>query len=106
MSHNIPMKLLDWIYEKKQFFYSWLSENSNTIHFLEQNLDNIYWSQDNIYWSHLSANPNVIHLLEQNIDKIDWYHLSENSSKLAINLLKENMDKIRWYYLNFNTYAI
>ena len=97
MSHNIPMKLLDWIDEKKLCLHWWLSENPNAIHLLERN-------PDKINWDHLSANPNAIHLLEQNIDKIEWNHLSENPN--AIHILEKNIEKINWRSLSANPNAI
>ena len=72
MSHNIPMKLLDWI-DETIIYWNWyyLSRNPNAIRLLEQN-------PQKIFWSNLSENPNAICLLEQNPDKIDWYYLSRN----------------------------
>lgn len=45
--------------------WSWLSQNPNAIHFLEENLDKIDWKM-------LSLNPSAIHLLEKNQHKINW----------------------------------
>ena len=70
MSHNIPMKLLDWI-DETQIKWDLLSTNPNAIHLLEQN-------PHKIDWHYLCANPNAIHLLEQNPDKIIWELLSKN----------------------------
>ena len=38
---------------------------------------------DDLKWSYLSENPNAIHLLEQNPEKIFWECLSRNSSIFA-----------------------
>ena len=46
------MKLLDWIPEDK-LKWKCLSENSNAIHLLEKNIDNINWE-------YLSSNPNLL----------------------------------------------
>jgi len=47
---DIPMKLLDWIFFRKEDFD----------------------------WDFLSGNPDAIYLLEKNQDKIDWFCLYEN----------------------------
>jgi len=47
---DIPMKLLDWIFFRKEDFD----------------------------WDFLSGNPGAIYLLEKNQDKIDWFCLYEN----------------------------
>ena len=57
-----------------------LSENPNTIHLLEKNIDKIKWN-------YLSNNLNAIHLLEKNMDTINWFNLSFNPN--AIHLLIE-----------------
>ena len=62
--------LLDWVDESK-LDWEWLSENPNSIHMLEKNLDKVNWE-----W--LSWNPNASHILEKNLDKINWYQLSGN----------------------------
>ena len=86
------MKLLDWIPEDK-LKWDVLSENSNAIHLLEQNLDNINWE-------YLSYNPNAIHILEKHMDEIDWDWLTRNSN--AIHLLEKHPEKIKWGWLSQN----
>ena len=97
MSHQIPMKLRDWV-DKSKINWDDLSSNPNAIQLLEKNPDKIYWS-----W--LSRNPNAIKLLEQNPDNIDWANLSHN--KNAIHLLeKHDYSELDWEYLSLNPNAI
>ena len=37
-----------------------------------------------INWSFLSDNPNAIHLLENNYDKINWHWLSQNPNAIHL----------------------
>ena len=68
--------LREWI-PPENLNWGVLSENSEAIHILEQNLDKIYWPL-------LSSNPKAIHLiseaLEKNPNKICWIMLSQNTA--------------------------
>ena len=112
-------KILDWICLDK---ISWsslsMNQNSNAIHLLEKNLEEVSWrwlslnpnaihllekNQDKINWTWLSSNPNAMHLLEKNLDKVDWEDLSYNPN--AIHLLEKNLNKVRWDNLSSNPNA-
>jgi hypothetical protein len=66
---------------------SWfeLSQNTNAIPILEQNLDTVNCSV-------LYKNPHAIPILEKNLDRVDWTILSLNPN--AMSLLEKNPGKI------------
>jgi hypothetical protein len=91
------------IYLKKHDLLSWscnedaLSQNTSTVHILEQ-------FPELINWEDISGNRNAMHLIRKNMDKIDWESLSLNQG--AVDILESNIDKVDWYNLALNPKAI
>lgn len=80
-----------------QFDAHALSQNTSTVHILEQ-------LPELIDWESISGNQNAMDLIRQNMDKIDWLTLSGNEN--AVDILEKNIGKIDWYNLASNPKAI